>query len=342
MVLAGKSFSVVIPTYSGQETVAMTLKSIVEQSSAHLDYELIIVQDGPNQELEQILRGSLETLDFGKTRVKYHILTSNYGRFRARIEGAKLAKNKYLLFIDDRVAIAPDFFSKLAKIRADLMIGSAIEVNEGSTNLISDTLYFLRRWAYGSKSGDKFKDYYIDQTNFESSPKGTASLYINKKLFIGACEEVARQKTGATNRFFNEDTGIMRVLIDKGHRILRTSQLKIYYQPRTSLKEAFWHLYNRGPRFVDYYTKPGSRFFPVLAVCYILSVVAPLAFLLVPQSIKYILLGLLVADLAVAFILGRGFKNVPMLVLGLPIVVLIFFAGVYRGTLIKAKIIGSN
>lgn len=333
--MAGKSFSVVIPTYSGQETVAMTLKSIVEQSSAHLDYELIIIQDGPNQKLEQVVRGSLETLDFGRTRVKYHILTNNYGRFRARIEGAKLAKNKYLLFIDDRVAIAPDFFPKLTKIRADLMIGSAIEVNEGSTNLISDTLYFLRRWAYGSKSGDKFKDYYIDQTNFESSPKGTASLFVNKQLFLKACEQLAKQRVGTASRFFNEDTGLMRVMINDGHKILRTSQLKIYYYPRTGFKEAAVHLYSRGPRFVDYYMNPRSKFFPILVSCYLSLAVAVLLLIIGRRYVGHTILALAVFDIVVAVSLGRQPRHIIELIFGLPLVILLFIAGIGKGTLIK-------
>lgn len=333
--------SIILPTYTGVETIADTLQSIGSQIK-EANFELVILQDGPNQDLAKAVKNALSKIDFGQTKVNYKILPKNQGRFQARLEAAKIAQNGQLLFVDDRVQLAPDFFAKLKKIKTDLLIGNVIEKTDTKTNLISSTLFFIRHQIYGSGFGADFKDYYIAEDNFESSPKGTASLFINRKLFIEVCEEAAKRKAGAANRFFNEDIGIMRALIDKGHKILRTSQLKIYYQPRTSLKEAFWHLYDRGPRFVDYYLKPRSRFFPVLAACYLFSVAVLLVFVLVPQSMGYILLGLLTADLTAAFILGRGFKNAPKLALGLPLVALVFLAGVYRGTLIKAKIIGRN
>ncbi len=329
--MAARKLSIIIPAYSGEKTIYETLYSIFGQKGVK-NFEIVIVQDGPKKELTKIISESIKS---APVDVRYQILSKNVGRFEARLKAAALARTDQLLFIDDRVQLANDFISKLNSIKSDLLIGNVIEKDTG-LNIISNTLSQLRKSIYGAQFGKSFRDYYITSDNFERTPKGTASLYINKHLFMDTCSKVASQKSAANSRFFNEDTGLMRSLVNSGHKILRTSKLQIYYQPRAGFKESAWHLYDRGPRFVDYYVAPRSRFFIILAGYYllILSIILFLIF-----YYRYLLLAfvaMLALDIFVAIAIGKKLGQVFRLVVGLPLVIVIFGAGIIKGTLIRA------
>jgi glycosyltransferase involved in cell wall biosynthesis len=333
MLMASKAFSIILPTYSGADTIGDTLSSIANQTKV-IDFELIIIQDGPQPAVEASVRQALKNNKLNEF-ANYKVLPKNIGRFEARFTGAKLAKTRQLLFIDDRVELSPDFFKKLVKLNKPAMMGNVIEKIDQSTNLISETLYRIRRLVYGSKSGSDFKDYYIDKANFESSPKGTASLYVNKQLFIEACESIIATKVGIDSRYFNDDTGLIRYIVDHGQPIYRSSSIKIYYLPRKSFLEAFWHLYNRGPLFVDYYLRPGSKFFPLLMIIYLTLWITLILAFWEPKVILGLLIIGLSIDLWATLKLSHKPRTITKTMIGLPLVLSIFTLGVIKGSLIK-------
>src|ERR1700730_14194327 len=99
----GGSASVIIPSYESQGTVAATLQSLRDQ--LFRDFETILVDSGPNDEVARIAAGFPE--------VRYHRVQSRLLPHQARNVGAKLARNEILVFTDPDVVAAPDWLEKL-------------------------------------------------------------------------------------------------------------------------------------------------------------------------------------------------------------------------------------
>lgn len=308
-----------------------TFDSILNQQSARVEYEIIVVIDGGGQGTREYVEKHKEKFIARGIKFKVVQFIQNRGRFSARIKGAQLAKNNQILFIDDRVQLAPDFFSELINLNEEVIIPNVIDSYLPGPQIISNSLFLLRRLIYKGKQG-KFKEYYITTDNFESSPKGSTSLWVNRKQFLQACKLVGKYEEG---KYLNEDTKVFKQIIDSGSNILRTSKLNIEYQPRTGFWRSFKHLYERGPRFVDYYMKPGTRFFPLLAAIYIAVCVLIATAVWKPVWLIYYLIVSIFLLLIASVPLTKNIKEYLTLISGLPMVVLAFTLGVIKGTFIK-------
>lgn len=95
--------SIIIPIYNQAEKLAKTLTSLSKQT--HKDYEVIIVNDGSNDDPEKVFISSLKTLD---EKNRYLFLNqANQGAPAARNRGAKEARGNYLFFCDADAVLHP-------------------------------------------------------------------------------------------------------------------------------------------------------------------------------------------------------------------------------------------
>lgn len=324
--------TVIIPTYSGIGTIEQTLSSLANQKVS-LNYEIVLVIDGPIEKLRVI--GDAAKIKFARGGIRLKIIQfqHNKGRFEARIAGAKEAAASKLLFVDDRVQLGDNFFSELADINEKAVMPNVVELP--TTNIISRTISMLRIRLYGRSKIGKFDDYYIDKNNFERSPKGTGALYVDKQIFLTACDEVKHALHGASSRFISDDTKLLYQVATKGSSILRTAKLNAYYLPRGSFKEAAGHLFHRGPLFVDYYRKPGTRFFPLLVATY-LGVVIIFATIFINANYAYLCaLIFFLIIIFVSAVIAANLSEFVLALVGLPATVSIFVLGVLVGTFRK-------
>lgn len=86
-------FSVVMPAYNCEDTIGMTIESVLDQS--FIDLELIIVNDGSTDNTQQVL----ERYHSEDDRVRFKTI-QNGGPGNARNKGIELATGWYLLFVD--------------------------------------------------------------------------------------------------------------------------------------------------------------------------------------------------------------------------------------------------
>jgi len=327
--------SVIIPAYSGLDRIEKCFDSILNQKSTPKGYEVVVVVDG-SPAMELLVKKLQDKFIRKKVSFQSIFLKQNRGRFEARIIGAEAAKYDRLLFIDDRVELASDFFShvsapKLSKENA--VMPNVIEAE--ATNVVSATISMIRKRIWGSKAGEDFDDYYINDKNFEKSPKGTTSLLINKKVFLAACRKVGESLNPSNTSRISDDTKVLRQIVEDGTEILRVSGLKVHYEPRNNFSQAWRHLFWRGPKFVDYYHRPGTRFFPLLAAVYLLVMVIVAFAVLSPVWLLYFLLVAVALALAMAAVIAKSMRQFFVALVGLPLTVIIFSAGILTGTLLK-------
>lgn len=98
--------SVIIPVYNSEKYLRRCLDSVVSQTLK--DLEIICVDDGSTDESAQILKAYSERDE----RITI-INLENSGVSAARNAGLKIARGKYIGFVDSDDWIDPDFFQKL-------------------------------------------------------------------------------------------------------------------------------------------------------------------------------------------------------------------------------------
>lgn len=322
-------FSVVMATYTGVNTIDAVFESILKQKDPGVEYEVIVVIDGPGKELREKVEQNAQKFINKKISFSIEQFKKNKGRFEARLTGARLAKYDYLLIADDRVEMPDNYFKNVVSAKEEAVMPDVKE--KEAKNFVSMTLYWLRRKVYGDRWNKDFEPYFIDIDNFDKSPKGTAALWVNKKHFIKACEAIIKQTTATKN--VNEDTRILRHLVENGIKIYKTSKLRIIYEPRKTAAAELSHIYHRGPRFIDYYLKPGNRFFLPLVLVYISIIPAVIVIVVWPVVVAAVML----LSLLLSFWVSPSIIKLPKILAGVWLVFAFFFAGLVVGLFRKVS-----
>ena len=84
--------SVVIPTFNRDYVIGNAIQSVLNQTFQN--FELIVIDDASADQTEKVVRG------FHDPRIRYYYLTRNVGAAKARNEGVKKAKGKFIAFQD--------------------------------------------------------------------------------------------------------------------------------------------------------------------------------------------------------------------------------------------------
>ena len=85
--------SVILPTYNGEKYIRQSIESVLSQS--FLDWELIIIDDGSNDNTREIINSYI------KNEKIIDIYQKNSGACIARNKGIEMSKGFYIAFIDD-------------------------------------------------------------------------------------------------------------------------------------------------------------------------------------------------------------------------------------------------
>lgn len=118
-------FSIVIPAYNRPQALRRTLYSCVRQF--YTDFEIILVDDGSEEDLESIVR----RLD--DSRIRY-FRQNNRGSAAARNKGVQLSSGAYIAFLDSDDAFLPDklqLMSALLRRHPDRIYCSRLFIDRG-------------------------------------------------------------------------------------------------------------------------------------------------------------------------------------------------------------------
>lgn len=104
-------FSVIIPLYNKEHTIANTLTTVLKQT--YSEYEIIIVNDGSTDNSVNIIKQN-----FNDTRIRI-INQSNAGVSAARNRGIQEAKGKWISFLDADDEWLPTYLETVSKVTDD-------------------------------------------------------------------------------------------------------------------------------------------------------------------------------------------------------------------------------
>ncbi|HRT61721.1 MAG TPA: glycosyltransferase [Syntrophales bacterium] len=307
-----ENFSIIVPVYNGAETLDACLEALVGQSYPRDRFEVIVVNDGSTDETPQIA---------ARYPVRLIHLESNEGRIVARNSGARAARFETLVFNDARVIPEGNLLAKVSRRGYEPLLPSVV-VHDGSPFARFFHLLRCRLYAPHYPLSEKAGEYFITPDNFDDVPKGTTNFVCDRSLWL-------KSQPRETDRYSNDDTKILRQIV-RERPILRTDAVSVTYRPRSGFSDVMIHTYQRGPRFADYYLRPGGKY--RLLYLFIGSVIlfSLTAVLLFPGAKGAVLAGFLLTYTAAVLYLSRSLSDLIVVGLCLPAVVLSFGLGILK------------
>ena len=124
---ASPSFSIVIPTFNHAHYLGRAIESVLKQGEA--GYEIIVVDDGSTDNTTQLMH-EYEVRTGEKAR---YVFQQNQGPGAARNHGVRLAKGRYVLFLDGDDVLLPDALGRFREAleqcpSVDFVWGGSIRV----------------------------------------------------------------------------------------------------------------------------------------------------------------------------------------------------------------------
>ena len=120
--------SVIIPTHNNASSIKETILSVVNQDFKG-EYEIIVLNDSSTDGSDVIIKELAKEYKI----IKYHEV-NNRSLPRNRIEGVKLAKGKYIMFLDGDDKYAPNMLSRMYE-----------EITSNDYDLVNCGFYYLRK-----------------------------------------------------------------------------------------------------------------------------------------------------------------------------------------------------
>lgn len=157
-------FSIVIPTYNRPERLANCLAAIAQLEYQRDRFEVIVVDDGSNITLDDIVRPLQE-----KIQIKL-IRQGNAGPAAARNRGAVEAKGEFLAFTDDDCQPFPDWLNRFA---ASLAIAPKAMIGGRTVNALVDNPF--------SSASQKLIDYLYEYYN---PAKGKKAFFASNNIAL--------------------------------------------------------------------------------------------------------------------------------------------------------------
>lgn len=312
-----KNFSIIIPAFNEEASIGRLLDSIGKIVYPKSLYEVIVVNDGSTDATAQVVKQY--------SNVRLVNLPENVGRYECRKRGAESARYTGLLFIDAHSEVDPEILSHLDRLDAKVVNGRVAEAKPTSA---FETFYQAIRRLIFPKFYQYPGPFYLTLQNFDSMPKGTGVLYVEKEILFSAYCDLAGVDMGKAS---SDDTKLLRTIVNK-EPILNHPDVKIKYYSRSSFGASVKHLYERGPKFVDYYLNPAMRNFWLVIVFPLLGFILGICGLIfLPISAAFKITALVALNTIATLILARSVREFLTIFWIMPVCLMTFYAGILGG-----------
>jgi glycosyltransferase involved in cell wall biosynthesis len=315
--------SIVCPVHNDSKNLEGCMKHLLDNERGSFDeIEVVVVDDGSTDDLGGIYDRLVRT--HLKIFWKLIRLEENKGRFIARLEGAKNASYPTLLIIDARAWVAKDFLKTLSGLGYQPVFPWVLTKHD---SWVGRVMFLLRKRLYKKTQSELSRNGEVTLTldNYETHGKGTTAIFIDRKLFLSACERVKY-----TDKISHEESWLLKeILRQKPIKIVR--DLVVTYNQRASLPEECVHLFHRGPRFVQYYINPGTRFFYHLMLVFAMPIISAGLFLFAPWMLEPTAIAAASAAVLSAIYLAEVPSDIPKALFVLVPAALSYTAGIYWG-----------
>lgn len=208
--------SIIIPTFKPQKYLWECLNSLVNQTFAKDNFEVILVLNGCADpwkgEIENYIATEMQGMNVN------FIHTEQGGVSNARNLGLKVSRGEYITFIDDDDYVSYQYLEGLYK-RAS-----------------SDIISVCYPYAFNDGKNDiQLESYGLTQLYEKEFNNGPISFQKIRQYFSGPCMKLFHKNTIANRKFDvrfknGEDALFMFLISDKFNKVVFTDKDSIYYR----------------------------------------------------------------------------------------------------------------
>ncbi|MFT6835177.1 MAG: glycosyltransferase involved in cell wall biosynthesis [Francisellaceae bacterium] len=320
--------TIILPFLDAEYDIHGVFKSIKDQVKIDKSrIEILLVNDGSTDNTVPLSEKYSTKMLYDYNSFKVFSHGKRAGLSKTRIDGAKIARGKNITFIDKRTRPDPYYIHNLLNKEHHVVIGSPyINKNAG---IWPRVLSLAREKLYYPYFNHDFDDIILNQYEYRKfkNKGGGGAMLVPRKSFIQIAQSLG------TSQHSNDDSKLIEKLAEIDP-ILKTSSARIEYLNRTGYWENIMHLYNRGPKFVDYYLSRDSRFFPHL-ISLIVLVPIVIFLLFIPNIIWWLIIVMVGSVGVYSVYISNTLSDFMACIVIVPITLFVFSLGIFRGLFLK-------
>lgn len=323
--------SFVIPAYNAASWIVPTTEKIVAaiHKAKLKKAEIIIVDDGSADGTKDVALGLSYDVPV------YVHSQKNSGRFLARKKGVDHACYDMIFFVDTRVWIDENSLSYVLgqqKKHSNRKVWNGDVQVHKKGNIIARFGDAITQIGWRRYHGNPRLLSY-DIKDFDYYPKGTTIFLVPKQILKDAILWFESQTKDIRNS--SDDTLLIRYIAER-ERIWMSPGFTSVYFSRTTLKAFIDHSYHRGLFFVDGFLRKGTRFYYPLIIFLLLTLITPVAVIILPVLLPYLglLLGVCwILELATALLMKLPGRDALSLFILSPLFTVAYGLGIWRATI---------
>ena len=199
--------SFIIPAYNAEKTIERAINSILNQKQSNLDYEVVVINDGSKDHLDDIMK------KFQKNEKINYYIKKNTGVADTRNYGVSKAKGDYIIFVD-----CDDYISDTLLNDIEPYINDGVDLIKWQAVLVDENQNELSR---------------PDVVHFDKT-KGEEgfNLLFGKDILIDCLWNYAIKKNimlEFPKGTYHEDFAIMPLIILKAKNFVAIDKYEYYY-----------------------------------------------------------------------------------------------------------------
>ncbi len=321
-----KKISIVIPVYNEEYFIRGLLESIERVNYPKDDIEISVICDGCTDGTVAVVK------EFPSVRVVE--LKENVGRYAARKIGAEKAIHPNILFVDSRCLVDENILTAIHHSTNKFIIGRVM--SEKMPGPFEIFYISMRRKIFSQYYASSTKKIELNSESFDSLPKGTTVMYVEKDVLFRTYEELELLPI-EMGKDSSDDTKLIRAIVEHTPACL-DPEVKVINFYRKSFLSGLEHLaIYVAASFIDYYLHPRQKFFWLVIVFPMLMLLGILIGLIfIPVAFYIKLLILIGVDIVIALFLSNTLREFYIIMYMMPLCILAFYFGMIRTLFIKA------
>lgn len=220
------SLSVIIAVYNRKDELSELLTSLSEQSDK--DFEVIVVDDGSLEDLASVI-----SWFENKLSIQY-VKKENSGAGLSRNQGAKMARNTWLIFLDSDVVVPKDYILNVKKN----LIENPADAFGGADKANANFSHLQRAISYSMTS--------ILTTGGIRGNKKSINKFQPRSFNMGVRKDIFLEVGGFSEMRIGEDPDLSMTLWERCYKTLFYENIAVYHKRRTDLMKFSKQVYNFG------------------------------------------------------------------------------------------------